>query len=150
MRERIHQARADGYQSIFVVYADCGTGGLLDKVCSEEGVERIAGPHCYSFFEGNEIFQATTDAGEITAFYLTDFLARQFDTLIWKGMGLDRHPELLEMIFGHYEKIVYLAQTDDPGLEAQARAAAERLELVFEMRRTGYGDLTGFLAKAAG
>ena len=147
VRERIRSARADGYAEIFVVYADCGTGGLLDRVCEEEGVERIEGPHCYSFFEGNDVFAAHED--EISAFYLTDFLARQFDTLIWKGMGLDRHPELLPMIFGNYEKIVYLAQTDDPALEARARAGAERLGLAFEMRRTGYGDLPGFLARAA-
>lgn len=147
VRERIRKARDAGYAEIFVVYADCGTGGLLDRVCEEEGVERIEGPHCYSFFEGNDVF--ASHAEEITAFYLTDFLARQFDTLIWKGMGLDRHPELLPMIFGNYEKIVYLAQTDDPALEAKARAGAERLGLAFEMRRTGYGDLPGFLARAA-
>ena len=150
VRERIHRARHDGYQAIFVVYADCGTGGLLDDVCREEGVERIEGPHCYSFFDGNEAFAERTEAGEITAFYLTDFLARQFDTLIWKGMGFDRHPELVQMMFGNYEKIVYLAQTDNPDIEVKARAAADRLGLDFEMRRTGYGDLTAFMARAAG
>ncbi len=162
VRAKVRAARARGYASICVVYADCGTGGLLDKVCAEEGVERIEGPHCYSFFDGNGAFAERTQAGEITAFYLTDFLARQFDTLIWKGMGFqfdtliwkgmgfDRHPELLAMMFGNYEKIVYLAQTDDPALEAKARAGAKRLGLAFEMRRTGYGDLTGFLAGAAG
>lgn len=150
VRAKVRDARARGYAAIHVVYADCGTGGLLDKVCDEEGVERIAGPHCYSFFDGNETFARRADAGEITAFYLTDFLARQFDTLMWKGMGLDRHPELLPMIFGNYEKVVYLAQTDDPALEAKARAAAKRLGLSFEMRRTGYGDLTGYLTAAAG
>ena len=150
VRARIRQARADGFASIYVVYADCGTGGLLDKVCREEGVERVEGPHCYSFFEGNEAFAAATEAGEITAFYLTDFLAKQFDTLMWKGMGLDRHPELMPMIFGNYTKIVYLAQTDDPAIEAKARAAADRLGLAFEKRATGYGDLTAFLARAAG
>jgi hypothetical protein len=149
VRAKVREARARGYSTIYVVYADCGTGGLLDKVCIEEGVERIAGPHCYSFFDGNEAFAERAEAGEITSFYLTDFLARQFDTLIWKGMGLDRHPELLEMIFGNYEKIIYLAQTDDPALEAKAREAAKRLGLGFEMRETGYGDLTGFLARAA-
>ncbi len=149
VRDRIRQARADGYQDVFVVYADCGTGGLLDDVCREEGVERIEGPHCYSFFEGNEAFAAKTEAGEITAFYLTDFLARQFDTLIWKGMGFDRHPELVELMFGNYEKIVYLAQTDDAELEAKARAGADKLGLAFEKRRTGYGDLTAFLAQAS-
>jgi hypothetical protein len=149
VRARIRRARREGYAEVFVVYADCGTGGLLDRVCAEEGVERIPGPHCYSFFDGNETFAAHAEAGEVTAFYLTDFLARQFDTLVWKGMGLDRHPELLPMIFGNYEKLVYLAQTDDPALEAKARAAAARLNLRFEKRPTGYGDLAPFLARAA-
>jgi len=149
VRAKVRNARARGYATVYVVYADCGTGGLLDKVCAEEGVERIAGPHCYSFFDGNETFAERTEAGEITSFYLTDFLARQFDTLIWKGMKLDRHPELLPLIFGNYEKIIYLAQTDDPALEAKARAAAKRIGLGFEMRKTGYGDLVGFLADAA-
>ena len=150
VRAKIRDARTRGYAQVYVVYADCGTGGLLDKVCAEEGVERIEGPHCYSFFDGNEAFSERTEAGEITSFYLTDFLARQFDTLIWKGMGFDRHPELLPMMFGNYEKIVYLAQTDDPALEAKARAGAKRLGLEFEMRKTGYGDLTAFIAGAAG
>ncbi len=150
VRARVREARSRGYGQVYVVYADCGTGGLLDKVCAEEGVERIAGPHCYSFFDGNEAFAARSEAGEITAFYLTDFLARQFDTLIWKGMGLDRHPELLPMLFGNYEKVIYLAQTDDPALEAKARAAAARLGLGFEKRVTGYGDLSSFMAGAAG
>lgn len=149
VRDRIRRARADGYSSIFIVYADCGTGGLLDKVCDEEGVKRIAGPHCYSFFDGNDAFAERTDAGEITAFYLTDFLARQFDTLIWKGMGLDRHPDLLPMMFGNYEKLIYLAQTDNPDLELKAQQAAEKLGLAYEMRRTGYGDLAPFLQAAA-
>jgi len=149
VRDRIRAARADGYDRIFVVYADCGTGGLLDRVCAEEGVERIAGPHCYSFFDGNEQFAARAEAGEITAFYLTDFLARQFNTLIWKGLGLDRHPDLLPMMFGNYEKVVYLAQTDDAELRRRAEAAAARLGLAFEVRRTGMGDLAAFLRGAA-
>jgi len=149
VRAKVRDARARGYTTVYVVYADCGTGGLLDKVCAEEGIERIAGPHCYSFFDGNEAFAERAEAGEITAFYLTDFLARQFDTLIWKGLGLDRHPDMPGMVFGNYEKIIYLAQTDDTALEAKARAVAKRLGLGFEMRKTGYGDLTGFLAAAA-
>lgn len=149
VRAKVREARARGYRQFLIGYGDCGTGGLLDKVCAEEGVARIEGPHCYSFFEGNAAFAERAEAGEITAFYLTDFLARQFDTLIWKGMGLDRHPELLPMIFGNYEKLVYLAQTDDPALEAKAREAAERLGLAFEKRRTGYGELAAFMEKAA-
>ncbi len=150
VRAKVREARERGYGRILIGYGDCGTGGLLDKVCAEEGVERIDGPHCYSFFEGNAAFAERTEGGEIGAFYLTDFLARQFDTLIWKGLGLDRHPDLLPMIFGNYEKVVYLAQTEDPALEAKARAAAERLGLGFEKRWTGYGELAGFVARAAG
>ena len=149
VRTKIREARARGYGAIFIGYADCGTGGRLDLVCAEEGVERIAGPHCYSFFDGNAAFAERAEAGEITALYLTDFLARQFDALIWRGMGLDHHPELRPMMFGNYEKVVYLAQTDDPALEAKAREAAERLGLAFEKRRTGYGELSGFVAQAA-
>ena len=134
----------DAYDDIFIVYADCGTGGGLQKRCEELGVEMIAGPHCYSFFEGNEVFAARD---EFTAFYLTDFLVRQFDAFVWKPMGLDRHPELRDMYFGNYEKLVYQAQTDDLALDAKARDCAERLGLAYERRFTGYGDLKGALAK---
>lgn len=130
----------DTYQNIFVAYADCGTGGLLQAACTELGVEMIAGPHCYSFFEGNDRF-AKTSEDEITTFYLTDFLVRQFDAFIIKPMGLDRHPELRDMYFGNYEKLVYQAQTDDPDLTAKAKTCAYRLGLEFERRFTGYGDL---------
>ena len=100
----------------------------------------VAGPHCYSFFEGNERF-ADIRESEFTAFYLTDFLVRQFEAFIIKPMGLDRHPELRDMYFGNYEKLVYQAQTDDPALTKKANEAAETLGLVFERRLTGYGDL---------
>lgn len=136
-----HRAEYDG---IFVVYADCGTGGLLEAKCAELGIEMVAGPHCYSFFEGNATFAAR---GEMTAFYLTDFLVRQFDAFVWKPMGLDRHPELRDLYFGNYEKLVYQAQTEDPGLDAKARACAERLGLAYERRFTGYGDLATALAR---
>ena len=102
----------NSYKSIFVLYGDCGTGGLLDKMLEEEGVERIGGPHCYAFFSGNPEF-AKVSEDEITAFYLTDYLARHFDKLIWAGLGLAKHPELLPLYFGNYTKIVYLAQVHD-------------------------------------
>ncbi|MBW4708131.1 DUF1638 domain-containing protein [Roseobacter sp. YSTF-M11] len=136
----------DAYDTIFVVYADCGTGGLLEAACKELGVEMIAGPHCYSFFEGNDRFAKQAET-EITAFYLTDFLVRQFEAFIIKPMGLDRHPELRDMYFGNYEKLVYQAQTDDPALTAKARDCADFLGLAFERRLTGYGDLATALAK---
>ncbi|MXU65742.1 DUF1638 domain-containing protein [Oceanomicrobium pacificus] len=137
----------DAYDRVYVLYADCGTGGLLQARCDALGVEMIAGPHCYSFFEGNATFAAHDD--EITSFYLTDFLVRQFDAFVWKPMGLDRHPQLRDQIFAHYETLVYLAQTDDPALDGAAEEAAARLGLAYERRSTGYGDLAPFMARAA-
>ncbi|MEO0426082.1 MAG: DUF1638 domain-containing protein [Pseudomonadota bacterium] len=148
VRDRIAAGRAEGFAKMFVLYADCGTGGLLDRVCEEEGVARIAGPHCYAFFDGNDAFAARTEE-EIGTFYLTDFLARQFETLVWRGMGLDRHPDLRDMYFGHYDRVVYLAQTDDAALTEAARAGAEKLGLAFERRFTGYGELGDVLAGLA-
>lgn len=136
----------DDYQTIFVAYADCGTGGLLAAKCQNLGVEMIKGPHCYSFFEGNDNFAAHDE--EITAFYLTDFLVRQFDAFIIKPMGLDRHPELRDMYFGNYTKLVYQAQIKDDALVATARKCADRLGLAFEYRFTGYGDLETVLKQA--
>jgi hypothetical protein len=133
------------YARVFVAYADCGTGGLLAARCEALGVEMIAGPHCYSFFDGNAVFAARGDA-EMTAFYLTDFLVRQFDAFVWQPMGLDRHPELRDMIFGNYDRLVYLAQTDDAALDAAAAICADRLGLRYERRLTGYGDLAAALA----
>lgn len=138
-------AHKDSYQRIFVVYADCGTGGLLQAACAEMGVEMISGPHCYSFFMGNEAFAAADD---MTAFYLTDFLARQFDAFVWRPLGLDRHPQLLSTYFGNYTSLIYLAQTDDAALTEKARQIAARMGLTFIHRRTGYGDLTSALAQA--
>lgn len=143
--EAVARHRAD-YAEVFVVYADCGTGGLLQAKCDELGVAMVPGPHCYAFFEGNDRFAAHAES-EITAFYLTDFLVRQFDAFVWRPMGFDRHPELISMMFGNYEKLVYLAQTEDPELSARAEAAAARLGLAYERRFTGYGDLAAELAR---
>ncbi len=149
VKEAIARARAEGMEKIFVAYADCGTGGLLDKVIAEEGVERLSGPHCYSFFAGNEQFAATWEE-DVTAFFLTDFLARQFEAFVIEPLGLDRHPELKPMYFGHYTKLVYLSQLEDPELQEKAKAAAEYLGVTYEYRFTGYGDLaTELLAAAA-
>ncbi|MEZ5750717.1 MAG: DUF1638 domain-containing protein [Paracoccaceae bacterium] len=138
---------ADRYDTIFVVYADCGTGGLLEQRCAALGVTMIPGPHCYAFFSGNDAFAEIAES-EITAFYLTDFLARQFDAFVWRPMGFDRHPELIPMMFGNYEKLVYLAQTNDPALDARAEDCARRLNLAYERRFTGYGDLETALKTA--
>jgi hypothetical protein len=140
------EAAQGRYARVFVAYADCGTGGALARVCAAHGAEMIAGPHCYAFFDGLERFAGRD---EITAFYVTDFLARQFDAFVTKPLGLDRHPELREMYFGHYETLVYLAQTEDAALTEKARAAARALGLAFERRATGYGDLAPALANAA-
>ncbi|MEL6641252.1 MAG: DUF1638 domain-containing protein [Pseudomonadota bacterium] len=130
------------YDQIFVVYADCGTGGQLEAACARLGVKMVKGPHCYAFFEGVDQFAARD---EMTAFYLTDFLVRQFDAFVWEPLGFARHPRkakvLRDMYFGHYTKLVYQAQTDDPELTKKAEACAARLGLAFERRFTGYGDL---------
>ena len=136
------------YQQIFVVYADCGTGGQLQEKCKELGVGMVEGPHCYSFFQGNADFAAHTDT-EFTAFYLTDFLVRQFDAFVWRPMGLDRHPELRDVYFGNYTTLIYQAQTDDPVLDAKAEDCARRLSLAYERRFTGYGDLATTLGAVA-
>jgi hypothetical protein len=141
-------AARNRYKSIFVLYGDCGTGGALDKVLKKHGVERIAGPHCYAFFSGNADFERRAE-DDVTAFYLTDYLARQFDKLIWQGLGLDRHPELLPMYFGNYTKIVYLAQTRDEEIARRAMAAAKKLGLGYEYRYVGYGELLDGLRQRA-
>jgi len=143
VREKIRTARPD-VDRILVLYADCGTGGRLDAVLAEEGVERIEGAHCYGFYSGHDDFEALM-AEEPGTFFLTDYLARHFDTLIVKGLGIDRHPELLAMYFGNYRRLVYLAQTDNGDLVDKARRAAERLGLDYEYRFTGMGGLAAFL-----
>jgi len=148
MREAIAEAREAGYAKIFIGYAECGTQGQLDAICREEGVERIGGPHCYAFFSGNAAFETIMDT-EISAFYLTDLLARQFEAFVIEPLKLEKHPEIRNMVFGNYTKIVYLAQTRDPDLEAKARWAADYLKLDYEYRFTGYGDLTPSILAAA-
>jgi len=152
VRGRIRRARADGYDRIFVAYADCGTGGLLDVVLDEEGVARLEGAHCYEVYAGRDAFAALHDRDPGT-FYLTDYLVRNFDRLVVRGLGLDRHPELLPVYFGNYRRLVYLAQVNDPSLTARADAAAARLGLAFERRLTGLGELRssieGFAAQEA-
>lgn len=146
--EAIVKARAQGYENIFIGYGDCGTGGLLDKVLEKHGVARMAGPHCFAFYQGEAAFAKVADA-DITSFYMTDFLCRQFDAFFVRPLGLDRHPELAQDLFGNYEKVVYLAQTDDPELEKVAIAAANMLGLAYEKRLTLYGDLEPALQQAA-
>jgi hypothetical protein len=139
VRTRIRRARADGYERVFVAYADCGTGGLLEPVLADEGVERLPGAHCYEVFAGGADFARMAEA-EPGTFWLTDFLARNFERLVIRGLGIDRHPELLPVYFANYRRVVYLSQVEDAGLLEAARAAADRLGLAFEHRRTGIGQ----------
>lgn len=148
MDRAIMEARAAGYEKIFVGYADCGTGGLLDRVCEKHGVERMEGPHCFAFYQGMRAFEKVGE-DDMMSFYMTDFLCRQFDAFFIKPLGLDRHPELIADFFGNYEKLIYLAQTDDPALDAVAEDAAKLLGLIYERRFTGYGDLPAALRTAA-
>ena len=131
-----------------MAYGDCGTGGALDAVLEETGVERLPGPHCYAFFSGTEDFRRRLEE-DARSYFLTDYLVRHFETLVWKGMMLDEHPELLRDCFGNYERLVYLAQTDDPALDERAREAARRLGLAYERRLTGFGDLQAALTRLA-
>jgi len=146
VRALIRASRAH-YRSIFVAYADCGTGGLLDAVLAEEGVERIPGAHCYEFFATSPVFAALAEA-EIGTFYLTDFLLRHFERLVIQGLGLDKHPELFPTYFGNYRKLVYLAQRPSTDAIERARAIATRMGLSFESRVTGYGTLETALTAA--
>ena len=146
MRTKI-RANCTRYDEILCLYGDCGTGGTLDRVLEEEGVRRIEGAHCYAFYAGEAAFAALQDE-EPGTFYLTDFLARHFDTLVVKGLGLDRFPELRDDYFRAYARVVHLAQFDDPETTAKAKAAAERLGLAYERRFTGLQGLAAFLGQA--
>ena len=147
LRGRIAEARKAGYGNIFIGYAECGTQGEIDKICKEENIERIEGPHCYAFFSGNEAFLKQTEH-EFTAFYLTDLIVRQFEAFVIEPLKLDKHPELRDMVFGNYTKVVYLPQKEDPALQDKARWAADYLKLDYEYRFTGYGDLVPALLGA--
>ncbi|MDD9822092.1 MAG: DUF1638 domain-containing protein [Gammaproteobacteria bacterium] len=148
VRDKIRENRGR-YRRMFAAYADCGSGGQLDKMLAAEGVERLPGAHCYELFAGGAKFAGLHDA-EPGTFYLTDFLARHFDRLIIRGLGLDRFPQLAQDYFGNYRKLVYLAQLDDPAVDAAAQRAAEYLGLEYERVFTGDRHLQAALASAAG
>lgn len=139
---------AGRFEKVFVAYGDCGTGGALDAVLREVGIERIPGAHCYQFYAGHRNFEALAEE-EPGTFYLTDFLARNFERLVIGGLGLDRHPELRDLYFGNYRRLVHLAQTASLATRDKAREAALRLGLGFEYRFTGYGDLVAALSGAS-
>lgn len=131
------------YTNILIAYADCGTGGAVDRVAQQFNAQRLPGAHCYEFYATSPVFAALAEA-EPGTFYLTDFLVRHFDRLVIEEMKLDEHRELEEMLFGRYRKVVYLAQGDSSELLDQAERAATRLKLPLEVVSTGYG----LLAKA--
>jgi hypothetical protein len=137
------------YNKVFVGYADCGTGGMLDAMLTRRGVERLPGAHCYEFFAGADLFAQLHDA-EPGTFYLTDFLTKHFDRLVWEGLGLDRWPQLRDQYFGNYRRLIYLSQIDNPELVIRARAAADKLGLEFEHRAVGYGQFAPAVIRAAG
>lgn len=144
VQAKIRAARGR-FERIFVAYGDCGTGGALDRMLEEEGVERIEGPHCYQFFTGEAVFGKMAD-DEPGTFFLTDFLLRHFERIVIRGLGIDRHPELASQYFGNYRRLVYLSQQPGADSDAQARSAAARLGLAYERHHTGLGGLQGALA----
>ena len=148
VRTKIRKAR-ERFERILVLYGDCGTGGDLDRMLAEEGVERIEGPHCYAFFTGLDAFAAAEEE-EIATFWLTDFLARNFERLVLQGLSADRHPDLLAQYFRNYRRIVHLVQIPDPKAAEAAARAAERLGLPLVTVTTGLGPLGAFLGRAAG
>ena len=139
LREKIAQHRNE-FNNIFVAYADCGSGGEIDRVLEDENIERLPGAHCYSFFAGEQRFKEISEQ-ELGSFYLTDFLAKHFERLVIKGLKLDQHPELRDQYFGNYTRVVYLSQEDNPSLRSLAKNAALFLGLDFEHEHCGYGDL---------
>ena len=139
IREQL-AADDDGERPLVFGYGDCGTGGHLDLLLDEIGerAARLPGDHCYEFMAGSDVFAALHEA-EPGTFYLTDFLAKHFDALVWGSLGLDRHPELRDAYFGNYRRVVLLSQTEDPAVEEAGRQAAEMLGLEFEHVHVGRG-----------
>ena len=142
--QRKIEAERDNFENIFVGYADCGTGGLLDKALQGTGVERIPGAHCYEFFAGSEVFHQLADE-EPGSFYLTDFLVRHFERLVIRGLGLDRQPQLMPLYFGNYKRVVYLAQTDSRELQLMAEEHAKYLGLEYRYHYEGDRPLATLL-----
>jgi len=135
---------ASEYDHVFVAFGDCGTGGMLDKVLDKYNIQRLSGAHCYEFYSGSENFSAMAEQ-ELGTFYLTDYLAKHFEQLIMEGMGLNKHPQLIEMMFAHYTKLVYLVQEPNRQLDHFAEMAAQKLGLKYERVETGYGQMANEL-----
>lgn len=146
--EAILKKRRSEFDRVLIGYGECGTGGALDSVLERYAADRLPFAHCYEFFAGAALFNDIIEE-EIGSFFLTDYLVRNFDRLVIKGLGLDRHPDLRDLYFGNYARVVHLAQTPDPGLRERAAAAAAQLNLAFDYRYVGYGELQSFIADAA-
>ena len=144
LREKLHALRPR-YEKLVVVYGDCGTTGKLEPLLEEVGALRLRGPHCYEMYAGEEQFREITDQRPGT-FFLTDWLVRNFDRAVVKGLGLDRHPDLKPMLFGNYEAVLFLRQVPNPRLAEKARDIAGYLELPLEIRDVGLGELEERLA----
>lgn len=147
LRAKIRENK-NAFENILVLYGDCGTGGGIDHVLEEEGASRIAGAHCYEFYTGSASFDAIVEE-EVGTFYLTDFLVTHFDRLVWQGLKLDTHPELLPLYFGNYKRLVYLDQMGDGAKIEDAQKAADRLGLSFEYVFTGLERIKSFLNEKA-
>ena len=141
------ESNLNGYAKIFLAYADCGTGGLIDSMLANYDVQRLEGAHCYEFYSGSKIFRELCDR-EIGTFYLTDFLVRNFERLIIDGLGISKNPSLKEVYFRNYKNIVYLAQRPDNGLQSKARECADSLGLKFSIHYTGLDNFKNQLNKA--
>lgn len=134
-------------RNVAVVYGDCGTGGELDTYLEQVGVPRIPGPHCYEMLLGKPVFDDEMD-NALGTFFLTDYMVRHFERIVMQGMGLRRHPQLRDMYFGNYTRVLYIAQTEDAALRVRAEQAAQELGLAFEYRLAGYGGFPGFVEEA--
>ena len=143
LKRKVAAARRKGMQ-IAVAYGDCGTGGILDAYLEAEQISRIAGPHCYEMFLGKPEFDAEMEMA-LGTFFLTDYMVRHFERIVMKGMGIRQKPKLRDIYFGHYTRVLYIAQTDCKKLQAKAVQAAAELELDYEYRYTGYGEFAGFI-----
>ncbi len=136
----------DKFDRVLIGYGDCGTGGALDRVLEKYDAQRLPHAHCYEFFATTPLFEDIVEA-EIGSFFVTDYLARHFNRLVYAGLGLDRLPHLRDIYFGNYRDLVYLAQTDTPMLQIKAREAAELIGLNYVYRPVGFGDLESAIAK---
>ena len=146
LARKIRALRREG-RRIAVIYGDCGTGGALDAFLERENIDRIPGPHCYEMFMGKPDFESEME-DQLGTFFLTDYMVRHFERIVMQGMGLRKHPQLRDMYFGNYTRVLYIAQTDDPSLQLKARSAADALGLAYEYRFAGLGMFPAFIADA--